>query len=128
MHAATVVVLVATASLLNLVDAHGCHHPATRHEDPSFDNLVEQKYPTLADLEPNFVANHRRKLAEDLTHDSKSGESLVCGDCYKSGNKWFTCDDLVSILRTVYNVSFHCLRCCIFAVYVCTCGPLHFFF
>ena len=109
MHAVTIVFLVATTSLLNLVDAHGFHHPTTRDEDPSFDNLVEQKYPTLADLDPNFVANHRRKLAEDFTHDSKNGTSLVCGNCYKSGNKWHTCDDLVSILRTVYNVSFHCL-------------------
>ena len=93
----------AAASLMEYVDAHGVHHPAARDQDPSFHNLVEQKYPTLSSLGPSFVAQHRRKLAEDFTHQSENSSAICDPKCYFDTRKdtWLSCDDLVRIAYTI---------------------------
>ena len=95
-----VLLLLVTISLLETIDAHGIHHPTTHEEDPSFDNIIEQKYPTLASLDPGVVAEHRRKLAENLEHDSETDDSFICDpQCHRNAGSetWLSCDDLVRI-------------------------------
>ena len=88
---------LAAASLLEFVDAHGVHHPIARDEDSSFDNIVEQKYPTLSSLDPIFVAEYRRSLAVDLTHNSENSSAVCDPECYFDQNQKtsLSCDDLV---------------------------------
>ena len=89
------VLLVVAASLFECTDAHGFHHPISNEQDFSFENIVEQKYPTLP---TKFISKHRRQLAKDFTHKSGSETVPICDPkCYqnpKNGN-WLSCDDLV---------------------------------
>ena len=89
------VLLVVAASLFECTDAHGFHHPISNEQDFSFENIVEQKYPTLP---TKFISKHRRQLATDFTHKSGSETVPICDPkCYqnpKNGN-WLSCDDLV---------------------------------
>ena len=98
MYAMFLFVVLTVSSLLECADAHGYHHPAARDQDPSFDNIVEQKYPTLDSLEPSFVAMHRRKLATDLSRKVEQINIGICEPkCYLNPDtkKWLSCDDLV---------------------------------
>ena len=115
------------ALLLEYTDAHGFHHPESHLEDPSFDNIVEQQYPTLASLDPSFVATHRRKLATDLgicAKTCKNGRS--CNDMVGSlcKKKAFSCEFWWDAGERIFKtspwfLSFICLLVCLFDSFVC---------
>ena len=109
-------------SQLKLIDAFGAHHPVANAKDPSFDNIVAQKYPTLSSLGPNFVAEYRRNLAVDLTHKSENASAVCDPQCYlEQGNdgksRWLSCDDLVRHLLVV-RIGFYCSD----GKFVCACS------
>ena len=92
------VLLVVAASLFECTDAHGFHHPISNEQDFSFENIVEQKYPTLP---TKFISKHRRQLAKDFTHESGSETVPICDPkCYQNpeNGNWLSCDDLVRII------------------------------
>ena len=113
------------ALLLEYTDAHGFHHPESHLEDPSFDNIVEQQYPTLASLDPSFVATHRRKLATDLgicAKTCKNGRS--CNDMVGSlcKKKAFSCEFWWDAGERIFKTSFRlfvCLFVCLIHLFVC---------
>ena len=85
--------LLVTGILLRFADAHG-------HSGTEFDKIpvVAQKYPSLADvdIEPSFLAAHRRKLAAE----SQAATEGICKTCVQNGagGEFLNCDDLVCIL------------------------------
>ena len=92
------VLIVVAASLFDCTDAHGFHHPISNEEDFSFENIVEQKYPTLP---TKFISKYRRQLAKDFTHESASETIPICDPkCYQNpeNGNWLSCDDLVRII------------------------------
>ena len=93
MEQATALAFVLAAYLFDHTDAHGFHHPSSVEQDPSFENIVEQRYSTLP-----FMSKHRRQLAEDFTHESGNQTIAICDPkCYwnEGDNQWLSCDDLV---------------------------------
>ena len=96
--------MVVVARLFDGADAHGFHHPISNEQDFSFENIVEQKYPTLP---TKFISKHWRQLAEDLTHKSGSETVPTCDPkCYQNpeNGKWLSCDDLVRILCASHHI------------------------
>ena len=126
------VLLVVAASLFECTDAHGFHHPISNEQDFSFENIVEQKYPTLP---TTFISKHRRQLAEDFTHKSGSETVPICDpNCYQNpkNGKWLSCDDLVRILsappttltRQKENVCGHYILCIYWHLCFMNCPPI----
>ena len=91
MSAVTINALLVTVILLECAGAH-------RHSerDISFDKVpvVAQKYPSLADMdiEPSFLAAHRRKLEPDNQDVSQCKKH-----CAQNKGIPLSCDDLVCI-------------------------------
>ena len=89
--------LVTGILILECTDAHG-------HSETEFDKItvVAQKYPSLADvdIEPSFLAAHRRKLAVE----NQAVEVDICQPCVQNGGDLLTCDDLVCFLCVAATV------------------------
>ena len=90
--------ILVAASLMECTIALEFNHILENHDqDPSFDNIVEQKYPLLESLEPSFVTAHRRNLA---LNDSPDDSVQTCDPkCWQHKNEWLSCDDLVCIVH-----------------------------
>ena len=89
------IAVVLAVHLCKYTDAHGFHRPSSKDQDPSFGNIVEQKYSSLP---TKFISKHRRQLAEDFTHESGNQTIAICDpQCYwnEADKKWLSCDDLV---------------------------------
>ena len=97
MSALKICALLVTGVLLECTDAHG-------HSETEFDKItvVAQKYPSLADvdIEPSFLAAHRRKLAVK----NQAVEVEICQTCTPNGGDPLTCDDLVCFLWVAATV------------------------
>ena len=99
MSALKICALLVTGVLLECTDAHG-------HSETEFDKItvVAQKYPSLADvdIEPSFLAAHRRKLAVE----NQAEEVEICQTCIQNGagGEFLTCDDLVCFLWVAATV------------------------